>query len=70
MDLATLEWVNSEKFIGYAYLKGSQLIVCGEPREYPGLPEDHPMQHNCDKMGCSSADHIVLRINLPSPFTG
>jgi hypothetical protein len=44
-----------------AYRKADQLVVCGDPVEREDIPEDHPDQHNCDAMGCSSVNHCVYR---------
>ena len=47
-----------------AYTNGYQIVVIGIP---PELPEDDPLSHSCDAMGCGSLDHVVARIPVMEP---
>lgn len=47
-----------------AYTNGYVIIVEGQLPE--GLPEDGPLAHNCDEMGCRMA-HVVARIPILEP---
>jgi hypothetical protein len=47
-----------------AYTNGYEIVVIGLPEH---LPEEHPLAHNCDVMGCGSLDHVVTRIPVLQP---
>lgn len=47
-----------------AYTNGKEIVVLGEPDDGDDLTES---SHNCDAMGCSSVDHVILRIPHPFP---
>lgn len=38
---------------------GELIVADGSPHE---LPDDHPLVHNCDEMGCSSVSHVIARL--------
>ena len=43
------------------YRKGDRLVVVGIPAGEYTIPDDHPLAHNCDAMGCPSAGgHNVI----------
>jgi hypothetical protein len=50
-----------------AYTDGARVIVCGIPNDTDG-DVDHPDAHNCDAMGCSSIEHVIVRFTLPQPM--
>ena len=41
----------------WVHLESKDIIVFATPSEF----DDEETGHNCDEMGCSSFDHIVLR---------
>ena len=43
------------KNVDSVFISGNEIIVFGEPKN----SEDE--NHNCDEMGCSSVNHILLR---------
>ena len=47
-----------------AYTNGYEIVVLGLPEH---LPEEHPLAHNCDTMGCGSLDHVVARVPVLQP---
>ncbi len=45
-----------------AYTNGYTVVIIGVP---PNLPEDNPLSHNCDAMGCGSVGpHVIARIPI------
>jgi hypothetical protein len=48
-----------------AYTNGFEIVILGEPNE---LPAEHPLAHDCDSMGCSSVNHVILRIPILEPI--
>lgn len=48
-----------------AYTNGYQIIILGEPPQ--DLPEDGPLYHNCDEMGCATFDHVLVRLPIMYP---
>ena len=39
----------------------SSVFMCGNEIVITGTPVDEDEKHNCDEMGCSSVEHILLR---------
>lgn len=48
-----------------AYTNGFEIVILGEPEN---LPPEHPLSHDCDLMGCTSASHVILRIPILEPI--
>ena len=50
------------------YTNGYQIVVVGIPVDE--VPEDDPLYHSCDAMGCSSIEHVLARIPVmhPTPY--
>ena len=42
------------KNVEAVYISGNEIIITG-------APDDNDEGHNCDEMGCSSLEHILLR---------
>lgn len=55
MDFVPKGWVGLD--IDGAYINGTQLVIFGSPAE--------GSQHNCDAMGCSSLNHVLVRCSIP-----
>jgi hypothetical protein len=43
------------------YETPTEYKILGEPPNDENLPEE--LQHNCDKMGCGTLSHVIIRIN-------
>jgi hypothetical protein len=46
------------------YTNGYQIVVFGQPPQ--DLPEDGPLYHNCDEMGCGF-DHAIAIVPVMRP---
>jgi len=44
-----------------AYETPTEFKILGDPPDDENLPED--LQHSCDRMGCGSISHVIIRIN-------
>lgn len=49
------------KEVENVYLTESELIITGNPIT---IDDDDEYSHNCDQMGCSSCEHILLKMPL------
>lgn len=61
-----IEWCLTE---GRVYIKGDQLIVCGCPPD-EDYSSDEECVHNCDDMGCTSIEHVLLRATVTHTHRG
>ena len=43
-------------------LHSGKVVVTGIPHDDPARTEDE--QHNCDEMGCTSLEHVLLRAKV------
>lgn len=41
--------------IGNVYIRENEIIITGNPEE------EEDFYHNCDEMGCTSVEHVLLR---------
>ena len=55
MDFVPAGWVGLD--IDGAYINGTQLVIFGSPAE--------GSEHNCDAMGCSTLNHVLVRCHIP-----
>lgn len=55
-----------QKPIGEAYDAGDEIVILGDPPEFPdSVPDDDPRRHSCDAMGCGCA-HVLYRFRKPN----
>lgn len=55
MEYVPKGWIGLE--IDGVYVNDNQLVVFGSPEENS--------DHNCDAMGCSSINHVLVRCSIP-----
>lgn len=55
MEYVPEGWIGLE--IDGVYVKDNQLVIFGSPEENS--------DHNCDAMGCSSINHVLVRCSIP-----
>ena len=61
------DWIPEGFYQINAYSNGSIIVVLGTPDDE--LPDEHPLTHNCDDMGCGSVGpHVVAVIPVQEPI--